>query len=210
MSAESAAAVRHGFVLCESCSLLHRAPDGLAQPACARCGARLHARKPASLARTAAFLAAAAILYVPANVFPVMESGSLFLSQSDTILSGAVYLYRTGQWLLALIVFVASIVIPLAKIASLAYLSWTAHRRSTRRLEQRARLYRVTHWIGRWSMVDIYVGAVLVGLVQFKAFGSIVPGPGAVFFGAVVVLTMLASLSFDPRLMWDPVDEAHG
>jgi paraquat-inducible protein A len=204
------AAARRGFVRCESCALLHRAAPGLREAGCTRCGARLHARKPASLQRTTAWLAAAAILYIPANLFPVMESGSLFLSQSDTILSGAIYLYRTGQWLLALIVFVASIVIPLAKIASLAYLAYTARRRSTRRLEQRAKLFRVTHWIGRWSMVDIYVGAVLVALVQFKAFGSIVPGPGAVFFGAVVVFTMLASMSFDPRLMWDPVDEARG
>lgn len=204
------AAARQGLVRCESCALLHRAAPGLREAACTRCGARLHARKPASLERTTAWLVAAAILYIPANLFPVMESGSLFLSQSDTILSGAIYLYRTGQWLLALIVFVASIVIPLAKIASLAYLAYTARRRSTRRLEQRAKLFRMTHWIGRWSMVDIYVGAVLVALVQFKAFGSIVPGPGAVFFGAVVVLTMLASMSFDPRLMWDPVDEARG
>lgn len=203
-------AARAGYVRCESCSQLHPAPRGMREACCARCGARLHARKPASLQRTLAYLIAAAILYVPANLYPVMESGSLFLNQSDTIWSGVVYLYKTGSWGLSLIVLVASIVIPAAKLLSLGWLVSAAWRRSTVRPGRRARIYRITHWIGRWSMVDIYVGAVLVTLVQFDAFGSIVPGPGAVFFGAVVVLTMLASMSFDPRLTWDPVDDARG
>ena len=204
------AAARAGFLACGACRQLHRVDPGVREGGCARCGARLHARKPASLQRTLAYLVAASILYIPANLLPVMESGSLFLSQSDTIMSGVVYLWRTGSWGLATIVFVASIVIPAAKLLSLAGLLMAARRRSTRNPMRRARIYRITHWIGRWSMVDIYVGATLVALVQFKAFGSIVPGPGAVFFGAVVVLTMLASMSFDPRLTWDPVDEARG
>lgn len=205
-----ATAARQGYLLCETCWQLNHAPPAVRDPACARCGAELHARKPASLARSWALLIAAAILYIPANVLPVMESGSLFKSKSDTILSGVLYLWDTGSWLLAAIVFVASIVIPGAKLVSLTFLLVAAQRRSTWQPQRRALVYRGTHYIGRWSMVDIYVGATLVALVQFKAFGSIVPGPGAVAFGAVVVLTMLATMSFDPRLTWDPVDERDG
>ena len=205
----TATASRAGLLLCEACYLLNQDAVSLQHPACARCGATLHARKPASLVRGWAFLIAACILYIPANLLPVMESGSLFESQSDTILSGIVYLWKTGSWLLAVIVFVASIVIPAAKLVSLSFLLLTAQQRSTWRPDQRARIFRATHYIGRWSMVDIYVGATLVAMVQLKAFGSIEPGPGAVYFMLVVILTMFSSLSFDPRLTWDPVDDRH-
>ena len=206
----TATAARRGLLLCPSCALLNRASHAAGECSCARCGEALHARKPNSIRNAWAFLAAATILYLPANLLPVMESGSLFLSQSDTILSGVRYLWNTGSWLLAAIVFVASIVVPAAKLTSLAFLLWAAQRRSAWRPDQRAKLYRATHSIGRWSMVDIYVGAMLVALVQFKAFASVLPGPGAIAFGAVVVFTMLASMSFDPRLTWDPVDERNG
>ena len=205
----TATAMRRGLLLCEACYLLNHAPaheDGLA---CARCGAHLYARKPASLARLWAFLAAAAILYVPANLLPVLETHSLAEAKSDTILSGVAFLWTSGSEPLAVIVFIASIVIPAAKLLSLAFLGAAAQRRSRWRPDLRARIYRATAYIGRWSMVDIYVGATLVALVQLKAFASIVPGPGAVFFGAVVILTMFASMSFDPRLTWDPLDDAH-
>lgn len=201
--------MRRGYLLCEACYLLNHAPhrhDGLD---CARCGAHLYARKPASITRTWAFLIAAAILYIPANLLPVLETHSLAENKSDTILSGVVFLWTSGSEPLAVIVFVASIVIPAAKLLSLAWLGLAAQRRSRWRPDLRARLYRATAYIGRWSMVDIYVGATLVALVQLKAFASIVPGPGAVFFGAVVILTMFASMSFDPRLTWDPLDDAH-
>ena len=203
----TAMAANHGLLLCEGCYKLNRAEATLAHPACARCGARLHPRQPASIERTWAYLVAAAILYIPANVLPIIESGSLFLSQTDTIWSGVLYLYRTGSWMLAAIIFVASMVIPAAKVLSLGWLLIAAQSKSTRNPLLRARLYRATHYIGRWSMVDIYVGAVLVGLVQFKLVATVEPGPGAVYFAAVVVLTMLASSSFDPRLTWDPLWE---
>ena len=205
-----ASASARGLWLCLACEQLNRAPGDGGAARCARCGAPVHARKPQSLSRSWAFLVAACLLYIPANLLPVMESGSLFLAQSDTILSGAIYLWTTGSWALAIIVFVASIVVPGAKIASLAFLLVTAQRRSPWRLDERARLYRVTAYIGRWSMVDIFVGALLVALVRFGPFASIEPGPGAIAFGAVVVLTMLASMSFDPRLTWDTVDTRHG
>ena len=205
----TATAMRRGFELCEACYLLNHVPAHREGLACARCGAHLYARKPASLARLWAFLAAATILYVPANLLPVLETHSLAEAKSDTILSGVAFLWTSGSEPLAVIVFIASIVIPAAKLLSLAFLGAAAQRRSRWRPDLRARIYRATAYIGRWSMVDIYVGATLVALVQLKAFASIVPGPGAVYFGAVVILTMFASMSFDPRLTWDPLDDAH-
>ena len=199
-------AASEGLMLCAVCSLLNRRVDGLEHAACARCGAHLAMRRPDSIQRAWAFLIAAAILYIPANALPIMHSGSLYGQQSDTIWSGIVWLWQTGSWVLALIVFVASMVVPIAKIASLAFLLTAAQRGSTWNPQRRGMLFRITHWIGRWSMVDIYVGATLVALVQFKAFASIEPEPGAIAFGAVVVLTMLATQSFDPRLTWDPLD----
>jgi paraquat-inducible protein A len=194
-----------GLLRCDACAMLNRsAPHD--EAACARCGAHLHVRKPNSLSRAWAFLAAAAVLYIPANMLPVLHTGTIFEHQTDTILSGVVHLWTTGSWALAVIVFVASIIVPGAKIGSLAILLASAQRRSTNRLVARAKLYRFTAYIGRWSMVDIFVGATLVALVHFNVVANIEPGPGALYFGAVVVLTMMASMSFDPRLTWDPVN----
>lgn len=206
----TATALRSGLHLCGACDLLNRKPAGDARCCCARCGANLHGRKPDSLRRTWAYLIAAAVLYVPANLLPVLHTGTLFNQQTDTIMSGVIHLWATGSWGLAVIVFIASIVVPLAKLASLSCLAWTAQRRSTWRPQRRANLYRATHSIGRWSMVDIYVGATLVALVHLGPFASIEPGPGAIAFGAVVVLTMLATMSFDPRLTWDALDDRNG
>lgn len=204
----TATAIGQGLLLCQTCHQLSRG-DGLERPACARCGAHLFARQPGSIARTWAYLASAAVLYVPANVLPVINSGSLFETQTDTIFSGVIFLWKTGSWLLAAIVFTASIVIPAAKIVSLAFLLVSAQARSRWKPRWRARIYRATHYIGRWSMVDIFVGATLVALVQIKPFASIVPGPGAVFFGSVVIFTMLATAAFDPRLTWDALGDSH-
>jgi len=204
-----ATAAKSGLLVCQACGLLNRPGDDGGSWHCARCAAAVHWRKPASIARTWAFLLAAAILYVPANLLPVLRTGSLFESEDNTILGGVTYFWRTGSWALAIIVFVASIVVPATKIAVLSLLLVTARRRSTWRPFDRTRLYRLTSYIGRWSMVDIYIGAVSVALVQLKPFASIDAGPGAIFFGAVVILTMLASESFDPRLIWDPVDGRH-
>ena len=200
-------ALAHGLFTCDECRLLnHVDPD---DQTCARCGARLHARKPGGYDATWAYLAAAAVLYFPANVLPVLHTGSIFNQQTDTIMSGVVHLWQTGSWYLALIVFIASVVVPLAKIVSLAYLTWSAQHGSRRDPLRRAKMYRITHQIGRWSMVDIYVGATLVALVHLGPFANIEPGPAAIAFGAVVVLTMLASMSFDPRLTWDTLPARH-
>ena len=200
MSAITAAS--SGLLACHACALVHRPSPG--HPvACRRCGASLHARKPHSVGRTWAFLIAAWVLFVPANVLPVMVSGSLFGAQSDTIMSGVVFLWVTGSWPLALIIFIASIVVPGTKLLALTFLLVSVQRGSPWAPLQRARLYRGIELVGRWSMVDIYVAAVLAALVQFGGLMSIRPGPGAVAFGAVVVLTMFAAECFDPRLIWD-------
>ena len=204
----SASALSKGFFVCEVCELPNAPLETHCH--CARCGASLHGRIPNSIARGWAFLAAAAILYIPANLLPILRTGAVFgQDRSDTIMSGVVHLWETGSAGLAIIVFIASIIVPGLKIVSLSYLLTTAQRRSVMAPHRRALVYRATHWIGRWSMTDIYVGGTLVALVHLGPFANIEPGPGAIPFGAVVVLTMLATLSFDPRLIWDPLDERH-
>ncbi len=207
-----------GLLNCHACGLLSEAPLSQTLPhvhlvddpdhggdalCCPRCGAELHVRKPHSLARTWAYLLAACVLYIPANVLPMMQTNALFDRQRDTILSGVVYLWNDGSWVLALIVFIASIVIPLAKLTGLAYLLITVQLGERRRLRQRTRLYRLIERVGRWSMLDIYVVTLLAALVQLEPLALINVGPGAMAFGAVVVLTILATHAFDPRLIWD-------
>ena len=160
-------------------------------------------RKPASLQRTWAFLIAAAVCYIPANVLPVLTTTTATGADSDTILQGVVLLWSPTGWPLSLIVLVASIMIPSAKIMALAYLLITVQRGSVKNNEQRVRLYRMVEFIGRWSMVDVFVDTFTAALIQLQPLMSVEPGPGLFFFAAVVVLTMLAVESFDPRLIWD-------
>jgi paraquat-inducible protein A len=199
-----------GLLACHSCDLVSRPGGAGAQACCPRCGAHLHLRKHDSLARTWALLIAAAILYIPANVLPIMETGSLFGSQSDTIMSGVAYLWVSGAAPLALLVFFASITVPLLKMIAIVVLLVSVQRRSTWQLRERTRLYRLVEFVGRWSMLDIYVVTILAALVQIKGLASIKAGPGATAFAAVVVLTMLSAMSFDPRLIWDPLRARHG
>jgi len=205
-------AASQSLASCHDCSLLARVPGGHGHVTarCPRCGAPLHARKTDSIHRTWSLVIAAAILYVPANLLPVMTVTSLGKTQSDTILSGVIYLLNHGMWPLALVVFVASVAVPLLKLAVLSYLLVSVQLRSTQRLVDRTRLYRITELVGRWSMVDIYVVTILVALVQLGALATIEAQMGAVYFGSVVVLTMLAAENFDPRLIWDPLEPAHG
>ncbi|RXV64441.1 paraquat-inducible protein A [Burkholderia stabilis] len=199
-----------GLALCHDCGQLARAPADAHDLTCPRCGAALHLRKPASVSRTWALLIAAMVLYIPANVLPVMYTSSLFGAQKDTILSGVVYLWVSGSWPLAVVVFVASIAVPLLKILALAYLAFTVQRHSRWLREPRTRIYRMVEFVGRWSMLDIYVITMLVALVQFQALATIKAGPAAIAFGAVVVLTMFAATTFDPRLIWDTGEQHHG
>ena len=205
-SPTTATAARAGLFICHNCDLLSKPLVHVHGPMCRRCGATLYTRKPDSLKRTWAFIIAAMILYLPAVLLPVMVTSTLFGAQSDTILSGVVYLWTTGSWSLAVVVFIASVVVPMLKILSLTYLAWSTQLCSPLIPQQRTRIYRMVEFVGRWSMLDIYVITILVALVQFGSVASIEAGPGAIAFGAVVVLTMFAALSFDPRLIWDAVE----
>jgi paraquat-inducible protein A len=197
-----------GLASCHTCGLLQKLP-ARGHGHCARCGSTVHLRTPNSIQVTWALLLTAIVAYLPANLFPVMTVVSLGQSQSDTIISGVVYLALHGDWPLALIVFVASVLVPLVKILALLYLLLSVQRRSPLRKTQRARLYRLIELVGRWSMVDIFVVALLAALVQVGALATIRPGIGAIAFTSVVILTMLAALSFDPRLIWDHEEQQH-
>jgi paraquat-inducible protein A len=206
----SLTALRAGMLVCRACELVNRPTEDGHRGVCARCGEALRWRKPESLVRAWMFLALAAILYVPANILPVLDINQLGSNQRNTILGGVRVLWQDGDFLIAGVIFVASIVVPAAKILGLASLLVASTARSTRSPMARTHVYRVVDTIGRWSMVDIFVGAVLVALVQFKTVGEVSAGPAALPFAAVVVLTMFAAMSFDPRLIWDPLDSANG
>ena len=203
MSERLPTAIDHGLQSCEGCGLLSRPAPGVHEGRCPRCDEKLEFRKPASLERTMAYLIAAAVCYVPANLLPVMRTTTAGGSESDTIMQGVVLLWSPTGWPLSLIVLFASIMIPSAKIVSLIYLVITVKRGSIKNNAQRVRLYRMVEIIGRWSMVDVFVDTFTVALIQLQPLMSVEPGPGLLFFAAVVVLTMLAVESFDPRLIWD-------
>jgi paraquat-inducible protein A len=169
----------------------------------------LAGRTVRSLSRSWAFLIAAMMLYLPSNLLPIMHVTSFGQTRSDTILSGAEFLLISGMWPLAVIVFVASVLIPVLKMLILAYLLVSVQLQTVSRPVDRTRLYRFTEFVGRWSMVDVFVVTVLVALVNLGAVASVAAGPGAPFFAGVVILTMLAANSFDPRLIWDPVTRHH-
>jgi paraquat-inducible protein A len=193
------------LISCHSCHQLSKAMSADKDGAifCPRCGARLHSRKPNSIARTWALVIAAFIFYIPANVLPITTVISLGKAQSDTIMSGVIYFVKSGSWPIALVIFVASVFVPLLKLFLLTFLLISVQRKSRWRPKDRTRLYRITEAVGRWSMVDIYVVTILVALVKLGSLATIEAGPGAVFFAGVVVVTMFAAMSFDPRLIWD-------
>ncbi|WP_425356746.1 PqiA/YebS family transporter subunit [Vreelandella populi] len=187
---------------CPTCGLVNRlSPAGRGQ--CQRCGERLHARLPQSLQRTWALLAASVIMYIPANLYPIMTTTTLGQSTPSTIIGGVIELWQMGDWPVAAVIFVASVVVPVGKLLALAWLCLMVGRSHELKGVTRTRLYRITEFIGRWSMVDVFVVAMLVALIRAGALMSITPGPAALAFGAVVVLTMLAATTFDPRLIWD-------
>jgi len=193
------------LVVCHSCGLLN--PSSLVSKPCSRCHSVLHKRKPASLERSWALMLSAAIMYIPANLLPMTSTSSLMGVQQDTIMSGVIYFWHNDDFLVAFVIFTASIFIPLLKLMILTFLLLVVRKQATDperfRPEQCAFLYRVVEFVGRWSMIDVFVVSLLTALIQMQALASITAGSGAVAFGAVVVLTMLASLSFDPRIIWD-------
>ncbi len=187
--------------LCHSCG---KACDMADQPlSCERCGAMLHARKVNSLSRTWAFLLASLVFYIPANLLPVMNTSMLGNGADSTIMSGVLEFWQHGAWDIAAIIFIASIAVPGVKFAALSLLLVTAQRGSQWARKERSRLYRFIELIGYWSMLDVIVVALVAALVKFHGLANIEPRAGILFFGLVVVFTMLAAMSFDPRLIWD-------
>jgi paraquat-inducible protein A len=189
----------NGLVACHTCGLVANARTGR----CKRCGTRLHSRKHRSIERTWALVIAAAMIFIPANVYPVMTVIQLGREQSSTILGGVIHFIEGGTWVLAMIIFFASIMVPVLKLVILSWLLYSVGKGSDFRPRDRTLLFRVTELIGAWSMVDVYVVAVLVGLVDLGTLSTVRPGIGVVFFGAMVVITMVAAHNFDPRLIWD-------
>nr|WP_178117737.1 paraquat-inducible protein A [Pseudomonas sp. R5(2019)] len=190
-------------MICHECHELNRAdPDSDGQ-VCSRCGAMVHARRPNSIIRTWALLITAAILYIPANVLPIMTVSTLGQGSPDTIMSGVITLIHHGMYPIAAVVFVASILVPTFKLVGIALLLYSVQRHQPLSARQRIWMYRFIEFIGRWSMLDIFVIAILVAIVNFGRIASVEANLGAVAFASVVILTMLAAVTFDPRLIWD-------
>lgn len=210
MNPAGMSAASRGFCSCHVCGLVSPCGDESAEMRCPRCHSVLHRRRPNSLQICWALLISAYIFYVPANVMTMMETGSLISYRKDTVMSGIIHLWTTGFKGIAAIVFIASILVPLFKLLVLTLLLLSVRRGSTWGLKQRIQLYRVVEFVGRWSMLDIFVVTLLAALVQIQSLATVKAGTGAIAFGAVVVLTMFAAMEFDPRLMWDPLgNEKH-
>lgn len=203
-----------GLYACHGCGRVQRRADAPrnthGHAICPRCQTRLRLRKPGSVARSWAYVLAAAILYIPANLLPMLQTQQLNQTINATIIKGIVELWQGGAWDLAIIVFVASILVPLVKIICLVFLLIGVQRGDSGHPLARARLFRMIDFIGHWSMLDVFVVSLLTALVQFGPFAHAQLESGAVAFGAVVVLTMLATMSFDPRLIWDKVPAGAG
>jgi len=211
MNATLATARQLGLVSCHDCHLLTHMPqiDSHQAALCPRCGCELHQRKPNSVVRTWALVITAMVFYIPANVLPMTITSALGSTQADTIMSGVIYFMHHGSWEIALVIFTASIFVPFMKFIILIYLLLTVQFKSIKRPSDRTRLYRLTEAVGRWSMVDIYVVTILIALVKLGVLANIEAGPAAIYFASVVVITMIAAESFDPRLIWDALEEEH-
>jgi len=193
-------AIDMGLVACRTCGLLLPRPP---QPRCPRCAAKLEQRTPRSTEYSLALLITGMVLYIPANVLPVMYARTVGGGQESTILAGVVSFWRGGAWDIALLIFTASIAVPATKFLALGWLLWTVRRGSCWAMSHRTRLYRLVEIIGYWSMLDVVVVALTAALLQFKGLATAEPRLGIVFFCAVVVVTMIAAMCFDPRSIWD-------
>lgn len=195
-----------GLVTCRVCSKVWP----IEETRCGRCGSALQSRDTGSLSRVWAWWAAGLLCYVPANMYPMLVTETLTSRSSDTIIAGAIEIAKHGDIPIALIVLIASVVIPVSKFAAIAYLAWTVQRRSHHSILGRMKLYEVIEFIGRWSMVDVFVVAILSALVQLSVVASIQPGPAVLTFALSVIFTMLSAKSFDTRLIWDALPGRDG
>ena len=201
-------AANAGFLRCPTCALVSRVPESRERDLrCGRCGHPLHVRKPRSIERTSALLVAACVLYPAANLLPIVHMRTVTSEADNTIMSGVVALADSGSWPLAALVFFASIFVPLLKLAVLGWLTLSIRLHWRWKLRERAALYRFVEFIGRWSMLDVFVVALLTALVQIRGLATIEPRAGALAFAAVVILTMYAAQSLDARLLWDGVSD---
>lgn len=191
--------IEAGKVLCMHCRKLHDLPAHL----CDRCGSHLHQRHPNSLALSWGYVLAGLFFLIPANLLPMMVVNSIAGKDAGTIMDGVIHFLHTGAYGIALVIFSASVFVPFFKVSVMLYLLLIIHFRLQRRARGCLRLYRIIHFIGKWSMLDIFVVALMVGLVQFKGLATIVTGPAALAFALAVVMTMLATEVFDPRLLFD-------
>jgi len=196
-------AIDAGILVCTECHELNKQQADADERLCTRCGALIHARRPNSLLRTWALLVTAAILYIPANLLPIMTVNSLGQGDPSTIMSGVIQLVQHGMFPIAAVVFIASILVPTFKLVGIGLLLFSVQRRQPLSAQQRILMYRFIEFIGRWSMLDIFVIAILVAVVNFGRLASVEANLGAAAFASVVILTMLAAVTFDPRLIWD-------
>ncbi|MEP5764658.1 MAG: paraquat-inducible protein A [Halieaceae bacterium] len=203
MSEQQDTALSQGLAACHLCCKL--AP--LDQHHCPRCGSAMHARKAGSLQRTVALLITACILYIPANTLPIMLTDQLGKTEPSTIMGGVILLIKLGSVPVALVIFIFSVLVPSGKLMAMFYLVWSVHSGSNASPRQRSLMYRMTEFIGKWSMVDVFVVAILVALVHLGGLLVIRPGIAALAFAGVVIVTMVAAESFDSRLMWDAMEE---
>lgn len=188
-----------GVIGCHTCGRVSQSTHSK----CPCCGAALHRRRPDSIARASALLIAGMMLYIPANLLPMMFTSLLGHGSESTILEGVIAFWSAGSYGIALVIFVASVLVPCSKFLILGLLLVSARRRSTWAMQERARLYRLVEMIGYWSMLDVLVVAMVAALVKFGALAEAEPRIGILFFGGVVILTMLSAMQFDPRLTWD-------
>ncbi len=202
MNAFPPRAAASGLAGCHSCGKVSPVTAGR----CPRCGCRLHLRKPDSIQRTVALLIAATVLYLPANLLPIMIVSEFGGTTASTIVAGMIQFWQAGSYPIAIVIFVASILIPIVKIVALVWLCAAACGKVDPSPKALGRVYWFTELMGRWSMVDIFVVSILVAMVQLGTYMTVIPGPGALAFAGVVVLTMFAAMSFDPRLLWDRLE----
>lgn len=196
-------AIDAGILICTECHELNKQEADTDEQLCTRCGALIHARRPNSLTRTWALLITAAILYIPANLLPIMTVNSLGQGDPSTIMSGVIQLVQHGMFPIAAVVFIASILVPTFKLVGIGLLLFSVQRHQPLSAQQRIVMYRFIEFIGRWSMLDIFVIAILVAVVNFGRLASVEANLGAAAFASVVILTMFAAVTFDPRLIWD-------
>jgi paraquat-inducible protein A len=199
-----------GMASCHICQLVVSQKRIKKDNICTRCHSPIHSRKVDSLSRTWALVLTAIILYIPANIYPIMTLTKLGQGEPNTIISGVMHLIHSGMWPLALIVFVASIIVPVGKLLVLIYLLFSVQNRSLTHPKDRTTLYRMLELFGHWSMVDVFLVSILVALVDLGFIATIEPGIGVLYFGAVVITTLFASRAFDPRLIWDVIDDDLG